>query len=125
MSYLNKSTSRVVLEVDLGKIKSNFQKVCKSVASGKVTAVLKANAYGLGVMEVAKACKEAGADSFGVAAVNAALELKTMGLPVMILGNVLETLFCILINEYHRICSNFCHSVLSVFTSISRSTVMG
>jgi alanine racemase len=89
MSYLNKSSNRVTLEVDLGKIKHNFQKVCESVAPGKVTAVLKANAYGLGVMEVAKVCVEAGADSFGVADVNEALELKPMGLPVMVLGNIL------------------------------------
>lgn len=84
-----KSNNRVVVEVNLSKVKSNFQKICKSVAPGKVTAVLKANAYGLGVKEVAKVCVEAGADSFGVADVNEALELKSMGLPVMVLGNIL------------------------------------
>ena len=89
MSYLNKSCNRVTLEIDLGKIKSNFQKICKLVAPSKVTAVLKANAYGLGVMKVAEVCMEAGADSFGVADVNEALELKALGLPIMVLGNVL------------------------------------
>lgn len=84
-----RSTNRVTVEVDLGKIKSNFQKVCASVAPGKVTAVVKANAYGLGVIEIAQICKEAGADSFGVADVYEALELKAMGLPIMILGNIL------------------------------------
>jgi len=84
-----KLNSRVTVEVDLGKIKENFRKVCQSVAPGKITAVVKANAYGLGVIEVAKVCKEAGADSFGVADVNEALELEGMGLPVMILGNLL------------------------------------
>jgi len=84
-----KSSNRVTIEVDLGKIRSNFQKICKSVAPARVTAVLKANAYGLGVMEVAKVCMEAGADSFGVADVNEALELKIMGLPIMILGSIL------------------------------------
>ena len=89
MSTLNKFAGRVILEVDLGKIRSNFRKICALVAPGKVTAVLKANAYGLGVMTVAKVCMEAGADSFAVADVNEALELKAMGLPVMVLGNLL------------------------------------
>ena len=84
-----KSNNRVTVELDLAKIKSNFQKVCASVAPAKVSAVVKANAYGLGVMVVAQACKEAGADSFGVSDVNEALELKDMGLPIMILGNIL------------------------------------
>jgi len=80
---------RVSLEVNLGQIKRNFQEICKLVAPSKVTAVVKANGYGLGVIEIAKVCKEAGADSFGVADVSEALELKDIGLPIMILGNIL------------------------------------
>ena len=89
MSNLSKASMRVTLEVNLGQIKRNFQEVCKLVAPSKVTAVVKANAYGLGVIEIAQICKEAGADSFGVADINEALELKTMGLPIMILGSIL------------------------------------
>jgi alanine racemase len=89
MSNLNKASMRVTLEVDLGRIKRNFQEVCKLVAPSKVTAVVKANAYGLGVIEISQICKEAGADSFGVADLTEALELKDMGLPIMILGNIL------------------------------------
>ncbi len=89
MSNLNKPSTRVTLEVNLTQIKHNFQAVCRLVAPSKVTAVVKANGYGLGVLEIAQVCKEAGADSFGVADVNEALELEDMGLPVMILGNVL------------------------------------
>lgn len=89
MSNLNKASTRVTLEVNLAQIKRNFQEICKMVAPSKVTAVVKANGYGLGVLEIAQVCKEAGADSFGVADVNEALELEGMGLPVMILGTVL------------------------------------
>ena len=89
MSNLNKASTRVTLEVDLAQIKRNFEEVCKLVFPSKVTAVVKANGYGLGVLEIAQICKEAGADSFGVADVNEALELEGMGLPVMILGNIL------------------------------------
>lgn len=89
MSESEQNINRVTFEVNLAEIKNNFSKIRNAVAPGKVTAVLKANAYGLGVHEVAKACKEAGADSFGVADLNEALELKAMGLPIMILGNIL------------------------------------
>ncbi|MBU8902590.1 MAG: alanine racemase [Victivallales bacterium] len=89
MPNLSKASTRVTLEINLGQIKRNFQEVCKLVAPSKVTAVVKANAYGLGVIEIAQICKEAGADSFGVADVDEALELKDMGLPIMILGSIL------------------------------------
>jgi alanine racemase len=89
MSNSSKSATRVILEVDLGKIKRNVQKFCELVAPAGITAVVKANAYGLGAREVAQTCREAGADSFGVADLNEALELKGMGLPIMILGGIL------------------------------------
>ena len=66
MSILSKANMRATLEIDISKIKYNVQKVCEMVAPCKLTAVVKANAYGLGVIEVAQICKEAGADSFGV-----------------------------------------------------------
>ncbi len=89
MSNLSKASMRVTLEIDRAGIKQNFRKICNLVAPGKVTAVVKANAYGLGVIEIAQLCRDAGADSFGVADVNEALELKAMGLPIMILGSIL------------------------------------
>lgn len=89
MANLSKAGTRVTIEVDLGKIKRNIQKFCELVAPGKITAVIKANAYGLGALEVAQVCREAGVDSFGVADLNEALELKEIGLPVMILGSIL------------------------------------
>lgn len=52
-------------------------------------AVLKANAYGLGVLPVAETVRAAGAACFGVAEINEAIELAPLGLPVQILGNLL------------------------------------
>lgn len=89
MANLNQAGTRVILEVDLGKIKRNIQKFCELVAPSRITAVIKANAYGLGALEIAQTCREAGVDSFGVADLNEALELKAVGLPVMILGSIL------------------------------------
>ncbi len=85
----NRPESRVRLEISLNKLKSNFQNICKSVAPCSVLAILKANAYGLGVMDIASTLKSAGAAGFGVAEINEALQLKAMGLPVQILGNIL------------------------------------
>lgn len=55
-------------------------------------AVLKANAYGLGSLPVAKALVDAGADRLGVAELKeAALLVKRFGVPVQIIGGVLAT----------------------------------
>ena len=81
--------NRVKLEVDLAKLSSNFREIRRRVAPARLMAVLKANAYGLGVQPVAAAVKAAGAAAFGVAEINEALELTGFGLPVQILGNLL------------------------------------
>jgi alanine racemase len=54
-----------------------------------VIAVLKANAYGLGVGEIARTLADSGVAGFGVAELNEALMLKDIGIPVQILGGVL------------------------------------
>ncbi len=81
--------SRVKLEVDLAKLSANFREIRRRVAPARLMAVLKANAYGLGVLPVAAAVKAAGAAAFGVAEINEALELVHLGVPVQILGNLL------------------------------------
>ena len=81
--------SRVNLEVDLRKLAENVHEIRRRVAPAKLMAVLKANAYGLGVLPVAEVVRDAGAACFGVAEINEALELIPLGLPVQILGNLL------------------------------------
>ena len=81
--------SRVKLEVDLGKLSENFLEIRRRVAPARVAAVLKANAYGLGVLPVAETVRAVGAAMFGVAEINEAIELVPLGLPVQILGNLL------------------------------------
>ncbi|MBO7166095.1 MAG: alanine racemase, partial [Kiritimatiellae bacterium] len=46
---------RVWLEVDLNKLKRNYQKIATAVTPAKVLCVMKANAYGLGVLPYATA----------------------------------------------------------------------
>ena len=81
--------SRVNLEVNLNTLAENFMEIRRRVAPCRLMAVLKANAYGLGVLPVAEVVKSAGAYAFGVAEINEALELAPLGLPVQILGNLL------------------------------------
>lgn len=80
---------RVQLEINLAALRRNFGRIAEGVAPCAVMAVLKANAYGLGVQPIADTLKQAGAGAFGVAELREALELVETGLPVQILGGVL------------------------------------
>ncbi|MCX6984306.1 MAG: alanine racemase [Lentisphaerae bacterium] len=81
--------NRVWLEISLKTLRENFGNIRSSVSPCGVIAVLKANAYGLGVREIAKTLADAGASGFGVAELNEALMLNDAGVPVQILGGVL------------------------------------
>ena len=82
--------SRTWLAIDLDTLQENFCKIRKSVAPAKVLAVLKADAYGLGVHRIAERLSQAGADGFCVADLHEALPLLPFGKPVQILGSVLD-----------------------------------
>jgi alanine racemase len=82
-------TSRVRLEVSLPILRENCGKIRAAVAPAHVTAVLKADAYGLGIEPIAQAVAGAGASGFAVAELNEAISLTRFGLPVQILGSVL------------------------------------
>jgi len=79
----------VRLEIDLGVLRENYRKIAAAVAPCAVIAVVKANAYGLGVRRVAGALSEAGVARFGLADLNEARELIDIGPPVQILGGLL------------------------------------
>ncbi len=83
------SQPRVWVEIDLATVGDNYRRIAAAVAPARVMAVLKANAYGLGGLPVARALAAAGAGCFGVAEPNEAFELTPLGLPVHILGAVL------------------------------------
>ena len=75
-------------EIDLAVIKRNFIQIRSRAGKAKVMAVVKANAYGHGMGEVARVCAQNGADFFGVATVEEALELWEYGygIPILVLG---------------------------------------
>ena len=66
------------LEIDLGAIKNNIQKI-QEISNHSVMAVVKANAYGHGIIEVSKAVQEAGAAWLAVARLEEALTLREAG----------------------------------------------
>ena len=88
MNQLN-IASRVTLDINLDKLRNNFRAITQTVHPCKVMAVLKADAYGLGAVNIASALHNAGVVAFGVAELNEALELLKYGIPVQLLGNIL------------------------------------
>lgn len=65
-----------VVVVDLTAVKQNYQTFEKHIAPTKIAPVIKANAYGLGMVAVAEALSETGADEFFVATVDEGIALK-------------------------------------------------
>ncbi|OGQ87895.1 MAG: alanine racemase [Deltaproteobacteria bacterium RIFOXYD12_FULL_56_24] len=69
------------VEVDLGVLRYNFQQVQKLVgADVGILAVVKADAYGHGLVPTAQAFAEAGATAFGVAEVEEGVRLRQAGI---------------------------------------------
>jgi alanine racemase len=83
--------ARVYAKVNLDAICLNVSRVIDKVGKAvSVMAIVKTDAYGHGAVPVAKALCEAGVDSFGVATVEEALQLRRNGIssPILILGYV-------------------------------------
>jgi alanine racemase len=66
---------RVTVEIDLDALVRNYRRIVAHVRPAKVLCVLKANAYGLGVAEYARALAAAGCRAFGVAEPHEAMQL--------------------------------------------------
>jgi len=77
-------------EIDLAAIKHNIKCIREAVPEKKVMAVVKANAYGHGMPEVAKTCVEEGIEFLGVATLEEALTLRNLNIkiPILVLGYI-------------------------------------
>ena len=71
--------SRASVEINLSAITQNFKSI-KSRTTADVLAVVKADAFGHGLIPVSKALEEAGADWFGTALLEEALNLRKAGI---------------------------------------------
>lgn len=85
---MDKLVRPVWAEIDLDNIAFNMRNIKELVNDKEVIAVIKADAYGHGAVEVAKVLSENGASRFAVAIITEAIELREHGitLPIMILG---------------------------------------
>jgi len=79
------------VEVNLDIIKRNYLAVKKHVGNAGVMAVLKANAYGHGLVRIAQLMENIGSDYLGVAVLEEGLLLREKGihLPILVLGGIL------------------------------------
>src|SRR5215210_7334144 len=80
-----RTPSRTWAEVDLAAVRHNVRTLKRRANDSRMMAVVKADAYGHGAVEVARACIEAGADSLAVVTVEEGAELRRAGLEAPIL----------------------------------------
>ena len=80
-----RASSRTWAEVDLGAVRHNVGTLKRRAPNSRLVAVVKADAYGHGSVEVARACVEAGADSLAVVTVEEGAELRRAGMEAPIL----------------------------------------
>ncbi|HUX46533.1 MAG TPA: alanine racemase, partial [Desulfosporosinus sp.] len=74
------------IEVDLDAVVGNYQEIIKHLSAGsRCMAVVKADAYGLGAVEVAHALVRAGCEAFAVTRVEEGLILREHGIEGLIL----------------------------------------
>ena len=81
------------VEVDLGAIRYNVTTAKRLAGNRRLMAVVKADAYGHGAIEVSRAVLACGADYLGVATVDEGIELRAAGInaPILILSQPPET----------------------------------
>ena len=87
------NTFRTTLQINLDAIDGNIRRI-KEKSSTKFMAIIKADAYGHGAVEIARHIQNK-CDFFGVACIDEALELRYAGIetPILILGATPQSRF--------------------------------
>lgn len=78
-------------EIDLGALRHNFQVIKSSVPRGtEILAVVKADAYGHGFMDISRELERLNVNAFGVAFLAEGIQLRKSGIdrPILLLGGV-------------------------------------
>jgi alanine racemase len=80
-----------LVEVSLARLTENLRLIQAKVAPAKVMTILKANAYGHGLIEVARHVVACGADYLGVAVLEEGILLREQGItaPILVLGGIM------------------------------------
>ena len=76
--------------IDLGALRRNYRALHELASGRQIMAVVKANAYGHGLIDSARALVEEGVASFGVGFLEEGIELRRAGIrtPILVLGGV-------------------------------------
>ena len=77
--------NRAEARIDLSRLSENIE-LLKKTSKTNLLAVVKADAYGHGLVEVAKAAETAGADWLGVALLEEAITLRKNGIKIPVLA---------------------------------------
>jgi alanine racemase len=79
------------VEVNLKRLTENYFAIREKVAPAKIMPILKANAYGHGMVEVARHLEQFQPDAYGVAVLEEGILLRESGIttPVLVLGGIL------------------------------------
>lgn len=87
LSAMNSAAYSTWLEIDLSAIRQNVGELCR-ITGVTVMAVVKANGYGHGMVEVGRAALQGGAGWLAVARIEEALALRSAGIrqPILVLG---------------------------------------
>ena len=87
MSNYTTSTNNTIAEIDLSALKNNMNIITSITKGAKLLNILKANAYGHGIIEMAKASEKFKADAIGVATVEEGIKIRKSGvkIPIVVL----------------------------------------
>jgi len=103
---------RCTASINLSAIKKNYLYAKSLAPNSKAIAIIKADAYGHGAIEVAKKLDEV-ADAYGVACIEEALELLNSGIdktPILLLEGVFEKSELVLVAK-HSLIVTVCNSI--------------
>lgn len=86
----NISKNRAWVEINLSNLKNNIEEIKKIIPQEtEIMAIVKANAYGHGIIEISKYLNEIGIQNFAVATLDEGIQLRENGIKgdILILGN--------------------------------------
>src|SRR5438034_974479 len=89
------------VEIDLNQFKKNIQLVQQHIGKSKFCLPIKANAYGHGIIPIAKAAVDAGVDYLGVSCLQEGATLRQAGIkiPIFVMGAIHEEQIEELLNQ--------------------------
>ena len=116
------STPHVTADIDLGRLSRNVETLKRKVNGPALMAIVKANAYGHGLIECARAAKRGGADWLATALPEEAIDLRKSGItgPVLTWLNTVDDRFEECISKDIDLGVNSIESLTGIVTAASK-----